>query len=118
MDNTLTKEMYDKYLKANNVRLDEINRELAFKPTAEWVKRLSFEQWIQWQNGELKVYDPLNFEDRCPVKLNKIYHLDLGASHPIEVRPTEFINDKEVKCDMLGSYPGKTDILDIDMFKA
>lgn len=57
-----------------------------------------------------------NDKARAHINLGETYFLDLGSSHPIEVRPTEFTLDGRVKCDFLSSYPGKTDILDANLF--
>ena len=63
MDKVLTKKMYDDYMKGNNRRLDEIERVLESKSRAKWIKKLTYEQWVQFQSGELKIHDPLNSKD-------------------------------------------------------
>lgn len=73
------------------------------------------EEIVDTMNREMD-YRLKNDKDRAHINLGEIYHLDLGGSHPIEVRPTEFTLDGKVKCDYLGSYPNRTEILDANMF--
>ena len=70
---------------------------------------------ISEMNEEMD-YRLKNDKARAHINLGQIYFLDLGASHPIEVRPTEFILDGNIMCDFLGSYPGKTGILPASIF--
>ena len=53
---------------------------------------------------------------RAHINLGQEYNIDLGASHPINVIPLEFMIDGTIKCEYTSSYPGRVEMLDIRYF--
>ena len=92
MDKIFTGDDYTRYMKSNQVWLDKINREMTYKPRAEWVKRLTFEQWLQFQNGELRLYDPLDRNDVIASRDTRYYFkkgtevmVDVSVMSPVQL---------------------------------
>ena len=52
----LTEDSYKKYMTINNQQIDEFVDDINEYPMMKWVSKLSYEDWVLWQNGEKK-YD-------------------------------------------------------------
>ena len=55
MKKELTKKDYDNYMKVVNRGIKETERRLEILDKSKKVSQLSFEDWIKFQNGELKI---------------------------------------------------------------
>jgi len=51
----LTKKDYDNYMRVVNQNIKETERRLETLDKTKKVSQLSFEDWIKFQNGELKI---------------------------------------------------------------
>ena len=51
----LTKKDYDKYMKVVNQNIEEIERRIEILDISRKISQLSFEDWLKFQNGELKI---------------------------------------------------------------
>ena len=54
------RDSYKAYLKVNQNAIDEFNRLKFSVEKHEWINRLTYEQWVDFQNGTLKMFSPLN----------------------------------------------------------
>ena len=55
MKKELTKKDYDNYMKVVNQSIKETERRLETFDKTKKVSQLSFEDWVKFQNGELKI---------------------------------------------------------------
>jgi ribonuclease I len=55
MKKELTKKDYDNYMKVVNQNIKETERRLEILDKTKKVSQLSFEDWVKFQNGELKI---------------------------------------------------------------
>jgi len=55
MKKELTKKDYDNYMKVVNQNIKETERRLENLDKSKKVSQLSFEDWVKFQNGELKI---------------------------------------------------------------
>ena len=55
MKKELTKKDYDNYMKVVNQNIKETERRLETFDKTKRVSQLSFEDWVKFQNGELKI---------------------------------------------------------------
>lgn len=55
MKKELTKKDYDNYMKVVNHGIKETERRLETLDKSKKVSQLSFEDWVKFQNGELKI---------------------------------------------------------------
>jgi hypothetical protein len=56
MKKELTKKDYDNYMKVVNQNIKETERRLETFDKMKRVSQLSFEDWVKFQNGELKIF--------------------------------------------------------------
>lgn len=55
MKKELTKRDYDNYMKVVNESIKETERRILTMEKSKKVSQLSFEDWVKFQNGELKI---------------------------------------------------------------
>lgn len=63
MVNNLNKDKYDSQMEAVQRRIDYIKTGISELPKQEWISKLTYEQWVDYQEGKLKIFDPLSIED-------------------------------------------------------
>jgi hypothetical protein len=93
MKDNLDKGSYESYMEVAQRRIDYIKSGMLDLPKHEWIVKLSYEQWVDFQEGKLKLFDPLSIEDiRNSREFN--YHFAKGEIVKLDV---EVMNDKEVE---------------------
>lgn len=55
MKRALTKKDYDNYMKVVNENIRETERRLRSLDKTKKVSQLSFEEWVKFQNGDIKI---------------------------------------------------------------
>ena len=55
MKKELTKRDYENYMKVVNQKIQETERRLQTLEKSKFVSQLSFEDWVKFQNGDLKI---------------------------------------------------------------
>ena len=84
MDKMFTEDDYTRYMKSNQVWLDKIKKIIKEKDNAEWVNRLTYEQWVQWQKYEIKMFDPLDVNDIIASRGTR-YYFEKGTEVMVDV---------------------------------
>jgi hypothetical protein len=59
----LNKSNYKSYIQVINQTISETKKRIAMLPEYEWVAKLTYEQWVDYNEGKLKTFDPLSIED-------------------------------------------------------
>lgn len=54
MKKELTKQEYDNYMKRVDNYIERVEHEITMLPRYIAMRRLSYEEWVKFQNGELK----------------------------------------------------------------
>jgi hypothetical protein len=107
MKKSLNKGSYESYMEVVKRRIDYIKTAMAELPKQEWVRKLTYEQWVDFQNDKIKLFDPLTIEDvRRSREFN--YHLAKGEIVKLD---TEVMNDEEMEkySDLIGLHAVITD---------
>lgn len=86
-----SKGSYESYMEVVKRSIDETKERIANLPKSEWIIRLSYEQWVEYQKGNIEVLSPLNVEDiRKSREFN--YYFAKGEIVKLDV---EVMNDVE-----------------------
>lgn len=68
---------YNAYMKIAQKRIEEYDALHKSIHKHRWVTRLTFEQWVDYQNGKLQMYDPLNGSEVIGNRMFN-YYFDTG----------------------------------------
>lgn len=102
-----SKGSYESYMEVVKRSIDETKERIANLPKSEWVARLSYEQWVEYQKGNIEVLSPLNVEDiRKSREFN--YYLAKGEIVKLDVEVMDDV-EKEKYSDLIGLHAVITD---------
>lgn len=73
MKKDLDQSSYESYMELVNRRIDYIKSGMSELPKYEWLERLSYEQWVDFRNGKIKPFDPLNTQDIIDSRIFNYY---------------------------------------------
>lgn len=59
----LDESSYKSYIAVVNQSIAETKKRMEMLPEYEWVAKLTYEQWVDYQEGKIKIFDPLTIED-------------------------------------------------------
>ena len=63
MDIKLNKGIYESYMENVRRTIEDTNERVKQLSKHNWVARLNYDQWVEFQKGNIKIGDPLNVED-------------------------------------------------------
>ena len=63
MKDKLDKGSYESYMEVVKRSIDETKKRIATLAEEEWLARLTYEQWVDYQTGKIKLFDPLTISD-------------------------------------------------------
>jgi hypothetical protein len=107
MKDNLDNGAYESYIKVVKRSIDETKKQIAMLSKYEWTARLSYEQWVDFQEGKLKMFDPLNTED---IRNSRDFNYYFAKGEIVKL-DTEVMNDKEMEkyLDLIGLHAVVTD---------
>jgi hypothetical protein len=107
MKRDLNKGSYESYMEVVKRRIDYIKSAMLELPKKEWVVKLSYEQWVDFQEGKLKMFDPLSIEDILKSR-NFNYHFAKGEIVKLD---TKLMDDTGMDkySDLIGLHAVVTD---------
>ena len=107
MEDNLDKDSYESYMVVVKRSIGKTKELLVMLPKYEWIEKLSYEQWVDFQGGKLNMFDPLSVEDvRNSRDFN--YHFAKGEIVKLDA---EVMNDKEMEkySELIGLHAVVTD---------
>jgi len=98
---------YESYMGLVQKTIEETKNMMSMLPKYEWASRLSYEQWVEYQKGNIKIGDPLNTED---VRKSREFNYYFAAGEIVKL-DTEVMNDQEMEkySDLIGLHAVVTD---------
>ena len=63
MSKLLDKGSYESHMEYTKRRIDYIKSGIHELPKHEWLTKLTYEQWVDYENGKIKLFDPLTIQD-------------------------------------------------------
>lgn len=102
-----SKGSYESYMEVIKRSVDETKKRIVNLPKSEWVARLSYEQWVEYEKGNLKLFSPLNVDD---IRNSRMFNYNFGKGEIVKL-DVEVINDieKEKYSDLIGLHAVVTD---------
>jgi len=102
MSKKLDKGSYESYMEVVKRRIDYIKSGIAELPKHKWVEKLSYEQWVDFQNGKIKLFDPLTIED---IRYNREFNYHFAKGELVKLDYDVMHDDeKEKYSDLIGLH--------------
>lgn len=107
MKKDLNKGSYESYMEVVKRRIDYIKTGMLDLPKNEWIVKLSYEQWVDFQEGKLKMFDPLSIED---VRKSRVFNYHFAKGEFVKL-DAELMNDigMDKYSDLIGLHAVVTD---------
>ena len=107
MKKDLNKGKYESYMEVVRRRIDYIKSAASELPKHEWVTKLTYEQWVDFNEGKLKIFDPLSIED---IRKNREFNYSF-AKYEFVMLDESVMNEqeKEKYSDLIGLHAIVTD---------
>ena len=86
-----SKGSYESYMEVIKRSVDETKKRIVNLPKSEWVARLSYEQWVEYEKGNLKLFSPLNVDD---IRNSRMFNYNFGKGEIVKL-DVEVTNDIE-----------------------
>ena len=103
----LDKGKYESYMEVVKRRIDSINKGALELPRYKWLSKLNYDQWVEFQNGELKLFDPLTIED---VRRTREFNYYFAKGELVKLDYSVMTDDeKEKYSDLVGVHAVVTD---------
>ena len=103
----ISKGAYESSMEVIKRTIEETKKQVSMLHKHEWRARLTYDQWVEFQNGNLKIGDPLNNQDiRTSREFN--YYFSKGEIVKLDI---EVMNDVETEkySDLIGLHAVITD---------
>ncbi len=102
MKKNLNKGSYESYMEVVKRRIDYIKTAMSELPKQEWICRLTYEQWVDFQNGKIKLFDPITIED---VRYNREFNYHFAKGELVKLDyDVMYDNEKEKYSDLIGLH--------------
>ena len=107
MKKNLNKGKYESYMEVVRRRIDYIKSGISELPKHEWVSKLTYEQWVSFQEGNLNLFDPLSIED---IRNSREFNYYFAKGEFVKLDES-VMNDKEKEkySDLIGLHAIITD---------
>jgi hypothetical protein len=107
MEDNLDKDSYESYMEVVKRSIGKTKELVAMLPKYEWIEKLSYEQWVDFQEGKLKMFDPLSIED---VRESRVfnYYFEKGEIVKLDVELMDTIGMDKYS-DLIGLHAVVTD---------
>jgi len=107
MSKELDKKSYESYMNVVRGTIEETKRMMSQLSNHEWVSKLSYEQWVEYQKGNIKIGDPLNTED---IRKSREFNYYFGVGEIVKL-DVDVMNDQEIEkySDLIGLHAVVTD---------
>lgn len=71
--------------------IESIKMNIAELPKQEWLAKLTYEQWVDYQNGKIKMFDPLTIED---IRDSRIFNYYFATGELVKLDSSLMNNDE------------------------